>query len=384
VGIYRTEDGGANWEPYGSGLPTVRVNDIYMPPDGGFMRIATYGRGIWELPQLELVRTTLTDGGGKSCDRDRVLDNGERGELFITLKNQGSRTVSGIKLTLSSSNPNVTFPYGNVLRFPPVDGRRTRTDSIRVALNGAVGLESTDFSIEIEARELGLPDGLKVVATHGLNYDEKPAASTTESVEADDNGWTITGDPATSPNVASWQRRALSPIQHVFWGPDNNGQTDGEKADLPDEQALVSPTLRVGAGPLVLSFQHRFAFETGNWDGGVIEISTDGGTSWTDVGGSLYNGAISAASDAPLGPARPAFVNRMTGWPNFSNVSLDLGTAYANQDVKLRFRIGADSSTGAPGWEIDNINVSGVTGTPFAALVPETGVCNPHHHRGSR
>ena len=49
VGIYSTIDGGANWDPYGNGLPTVRVNDIYMPPDGSFIRIATYGRGIWEL-----------------------------------------------------------------------------------------------------------------------------------------------------------------------------------------------------------------------------------------------------------------------------------------------------------------------------------------------
>ena len=35
----------------------MRVNDIYMPPDGSFMRIATYGRGIWELSQIELVST---------------------------------------------------------------------------------------------------------------------------------------------------------------------------------------------------------------------------------------------------------------------------------------------------------------------------------------
>ena len=42
----------------------MRVNDIYMPPDGSFTRIATYGRGIWELSQIELVNTTLNDDGG--------------------------------------------------------------------------------------------------------------------------------------------------------------------------------------------------------------------------------------------------------------------------------------------------------------------------------
>ena len=56
---------------------------------------------------------------------------------------------------------------------------------------------------------------------------------------------------------------------------------------------------------------------------------------------------------------------------------LNLGTAFANQDVRIRFRIGADESTGAPGWDIDNINLNGITGTPFAALVAEPAVCNP-------
>ena len=41
----------------------------------------------------------------------------------------------------------------------------------------------------------------------------------------------------------------------------------------------------------------------------------------------------------------------------------------------IRFRIGADESTGAPGWDIDNIAVTGITNTPFTALVGETGSC---------
>jgi hypothetical protein len=377
VGIYRTVDGGASWDPFGSGLPTVRVNDVYMPPDGGFMRIATYGRGIWELPQLELVSAELSDDD-RNCDRDGILDNGERGELTIRLKNQGSNTVNHVKLTVSSSNPHVTFPHGRVVYFPPIQGRGERSDSIRVALNGAVGLESTDFTIEIESRDLGLPDALTVTSTHSLNYDDRRFASATESVESSRNGWTVGGDPVTSPNIAAWQRRALSPIRHVWWGPDNNGQRDGEKLDLPDEQFLVSPTLRAGSSPLVVSFEHRHAFENGGWDGGVIEISTDDGTSWTDVGTPLYNGVTNPGTDAPIGASRPAFVVRSAGWPAFVNASLDLGTAYAGQEVRLRFRIGADSSTGAPGWEIDNINVSGITNTPFTAQVPESGTCHGH------
>lgn len=389
VGVYRTTNGGASWEPFSNGLPTVRVNDIYMPPDGSFMRIATYGRGIWELSQIELVNTRLTDDGA-SCDQDGVIDNGESGTLFMTFANQGPNNLNQIEVTVTSSNPHVTFPFGNIVKFPPLQKNGDSTGSIRVAVNGASGLEAADFQISIEAPELELPSGLNVSAMHRVNYNEVTAASATESVESPNNGWTISGDPVALPNITSWQRRALSANRHVWWGPDNNGQIDGIKDSVPDQQMLISPTLQVGSGPLTISFQHRFAFEFDtvtpappappipvirNWDGGIVEISTDNGATWTDIGTAAYNGSTFAGTSAPIGAGRPAFVGRNTGWPNFIGAALNLGTTYANQQVKIRFRVGADESTGAPGWEIDDIVIGGLTNTPFTALVGSTGVC---------
>ncbi len=386
VGVYRTVDGGQSWEPYSNGLPTVRVNDIYMPPDGSFMRIATYGRGIFELSQMELVETTLVDNG-TSCDQDGVLDNGETGTLFLTFANQGPNNLSRIELTVTSTNPNVTFPNGTTVKFPPLQKAGESTGSIRVALNGAVGLEAAEFQISIVAPELQLPSGLNVSATHRVNYDDVPGSSATETVESLNHGWTKAGDPEALPNITSWQRRALSSIQHVFFGPDNNGQIDDRKPSLPDQQMIVSPVLQVGAGPLTIAFDHRFAFEftvnpnpaipQGAWDGGVIEISTDGGSSWSGIGTTpaFYNGQTNAFTNAPIGASRPAFINRSTGWPNFTTASLNLGATYANQSVRIRFRIGADDSTGNPGWDIDNIAIGGLTNTPFASLVGQTSVC---------
>jgi photosystem II stability/assembly factor-like uncharacterized protein len=375
VGIYRTVDGGNTWSIFGSGLPTVRVNDIYMPPDGSFMRIATYGRGIWELPQIEFVRAVLTDDK-RSCDHDGVLDSGETGSLRITLKNQG-REVEHISLTVTSSNPAVTFPRGNTVQFPGLERNGSGTGSIRVALTGTAPVDSTDFHITINAPDLGLPSGLNIVSTHRLNYDERPAASTTETVEGSSLGWTIAGNGTEPPNVNSWQRRALSPLNHVWWGPDNNGQIDDVKGSLPDEQSLISPSMHVGTDPLTISFRHRFSFENGGWDGGVIEISSDNGGTWSDIGNPAYNGSTNAITTTPLGTNRRAFVNRMVGWPDFANVSLNLGTAFAGNDVKIRFRIGADDSTGAPGWDVDDISVGGITNQPFSALVPNACTVKP-------
>jgi len=134
--------------------------------------------------------------------------------------------------------------------------------------------------------------------------------------------------------------------------------------------------MHVGSGPLTVAFRHRFSFEAGNWDGGVIEISKDGGATWADIGVGSYNGSTNAGTNAPIGAARPAFVARSAGWPNFANVTRNLGTTYANQDVMIRFRAGADDSTGAPGWDIDDIQVTGA-GTPFSSLAPQPASCTP-------
>jgi hypothetical protein len=49
LGVYRSTDAGASWSRFGYGLPQVEVHDLYMPPDGSFLRIATYGRGVWKI-----------------------------------------------------------------------------------------------------------------------------------------------------------------------------------------------------------------------------------------------------------------------------------------------------------------------------------------------
>jgi len=348
-----------------------------MPPDGSSTRIATYGRGIWELVQVEMVSATLNDAIS-SCDSDGVLDNGEKGWLTVKLMNQGPNNVNQGSLTFSSSNPHVTFPQGATIAFPPATKNGgTSTAQIPVTLNGAVGIENTTFTIAVDAPALALPSPFTFTSTHRLNYDEAMQSSATETFESANPGWTVSGNAVAMPNIVPWQLRALSPVDHVYFGPDNNGQVDDTKASLPDQQILTSPSFQVGTGAFSIGFRHRFSFESGNWDGGVVEISTNGGGTWNKIGtaGSPYNGSTNAGSSTPLGAATPAFVGRSTGWPLFINSTFNLGTTYAGQTVQIRFRTGSDDSTGAPGWDIDDIALTGATTTPFTALVPETGTC---------
>lgn len=50
LGVYRTTNGGTSWSRFGAGLPQGRVTDLYIAPDSSFLRVSTWGRGVWELP----------------------------------------------------------------------------------------------------------------------------------------------------------------------------------------------------------------------------------------------------------------------------------------------------------------------------------------------
>src|SRR5690606_11724173 len=93
---------------------------------------------------------------------------------------------------------------------------------------------------------------------------------------------------------------------------------------------------------------------------------------WVDVSTYADPGypGVLASSSNPLSN-RMGFVGLSPSYPALETVALDLGTALAGQEIRLRFRVGSDSSVGAPGWEIDNIGFTGVTNTPFPGAVDD-------------
>jgi hypothetical protein len=111
-----------------------------------------------------------------------------------------------------------------------------------------------------------------------------------------------------------------------------------------------------------LTFFHIFNFEPG-FDGGVLEVSTDGGATWQDLGSRVlvggYDGKVTAASDNPLGN-RLAWTSRGKAGV-FSQVVIDLDE-FAGRKVKLRFQAGFDGATGAnegyAGWFIDDLRIT--------------------------
>ena len=49
IGVYKSTDGGASWQPFSVGLPRVAVFDMAILDSQRVLRVATHGRGIWEI-----------------------------------------------------------------------------------------------------------------------------------------------------------------------------------------------------------------------------------------------------------------------------------------------------------------------------------------------
>ncbi|WP_437727782.1 M36 family metallopeptidase [Sorangium sp. So ce861] len=332
----------------------------------------------FDLAPLAAVSPGEPDDGVRSCDDDGFLDAGERGKVAIEVRNAGPVPLLGAAATVSSTNEHVSFPDGTALVLPDIPAFGAGTVEIEVDVDeAAVGIETLELRVDVTA-----PRACEVmvvgVAGARLNVDDVPQASAVDAVESEAPAWSMAGKEAD----AIWSREKTDLTNHAWRGVDHPSLSDTQ---------LVSPPLSVGEGePLVISFKHRYSFEISpatedeaaiHWDGGLIEISDDGGATWQDVAVYAdpgYGGPIGNTVDEPsVNPLadRQGFVGANEAWPDPEQVTLDLGDAFAGKTVKVRFRIGTDAYSGDFGWEIDDIEVRGIENTPFGALVPDAPGC---------
>lgn len=142
-----------------------------------------------------------------------------------------------------------------------------------------------------------------------------------------------------------------------------------DEGDIKDQMIVIKNPLSISSNSISkLSFRHKVNTESG-YDGGVLEYSTDGGTSWHDIlsgnGGLVpadssrfdtngYNGSISTAFGSPIG-GRQAWTGDLG--PSFIEVVVDTSD-FEDHNVQFRWRMGCDSSRTGPGWWIDDIELT--------------------------
>lgn len=127
------------------------------------------------------------------------------------------------------------------------------------------------------------------------------------------------------------------------------------------DQRLISPRFAVPnvSEPVSLVFWHKWTFDSKNAcnDGGILEFSINGGTTWTQVAKNYiltntYNGTVKANVSNPL-VGKPAWCTVEDTWVK-SVVDL---TFAKGKTIEFRFRLGTGRDGAAEGWYIDDIQL---------------------------
>jgi len=278
------------------------------------------------------VDAVTLDDSVVSCQPNGLLDGGETGLLTITLRNSGSMRLEATQVRISTSDSRVTFA-NNGISVPATNPGETAAVTVNVSLAKTTGIVKPVITINVTDPAIGLAGGVKSVYYARLNASEDPEQSVTDDVESRTTAWAATGG---GPAI-TWSRLELTPRDHRWFGSEPASVTD---------QYLASPSMVVApTGTFSITFRHRYAFDysigttTTYIDGGVVEVSTDDGQTWSDVGGRASpgygTGPILTSNGSPI-EGRLAFEGTSAGFsfesPSaspFVTTKIDLGTDYA-------------------------------------------------------
>ena len=319
------------------------------------------------------------------CDGDGVLDAGETATVEVSLLNNGGyEPGSSVEIGISTTAPELSLG-SDTLTIKLGDVGEIVSAELELSLAESVS-EIIELPITLTLTPAGTPD---------------PAVEYPEPVEVvllanSDIARTATSDDFENPVLSEpdWARESVGTTDQWELVNEDELLGSGTVWFAPDKEtasdlSLITPSFSVPAETAFsMSWEHYYSFEPmsplplpgfgGGYDGGVVEISVDGGE-WTDVldaGGSFtgagYNGAIDALD------GREGFTGTSAGLLDSAGLvaeGVDFGTSLAGSSVRLRFRVVTDELVGDYGWSVDNVSVTGAAEPPFLAVSANEGEC---------
>ena len=372
IGVFQSLDGGTSWNPFGTGLPRVAVFDAEISNVHRILRIATHGRGLFEIPipgQLLAVPRPAGNGtsgpGGasalvaESClPGNGAIDPGESVTVSYAIQNIGGGPTTNLVATLQPSG-GVTSPSGPQ-NYGAIPNGSSGTQNFTFTAAGLCGDTITlTFQLQDGATNYGTVSVTYVlggVVVSPPSFNENFDGSVAPTLPA---GWTTAQTGAAPLWVASTTLFDTAP-----------NSAFGGGAATPADNSLTTPVIAVPAAPgsgtnptVQLSFRNSFNTE-GGFDGGVLEISINGGA-FADIvtaGGSFvtggYNGAIGVTDSVLTG--RQAWTGNSNG---FITTTVNLPAASFSQNAQLRWRTAYDTGTHPTGGglRVDSISINALT-----------------------
>ncbi len=282
-----------------------------------------------------------------------ALDPDEVVTLSLCVQNTGASNTTALMGTLQATGgvTNIQAPnpqdYGVVVAGgPPVC--RNFTFTVSGTCGGTV---TASLQLQDGATNLGTVTYTFTLGTDVVILTENFDGVVAPALPA---GWAATqGTNVTG--AAPWVTSTTTPdtAPNDVFSPGPNNVLDNR---------LNSPIINITTSQARLSFRNNFTFNDtgGGFDGGVLEISINGGA-FTDIiaaGGSFvqngYNDTISVNFASPIA-GRNAWSGTAGG---YLTTIANLPASAAGGTVQLRWRAATDNSVVSTGWRIDTIRVT--------------------------
>ena len=276
-------------------------------------------------PVIEFYSYTVIDSLGGNGNG--VGEPGETLLVYVKLKNSGHTTVDSVSADIISSSSYLQI-IQNTSYFGTVSPDSVVTSSSPYEIYVADSAPAPYFpTININASASGgftFMDSFKlIVGRVGMFYN----------VESDTDGWQHGGQN----DLWHVTSRSYHSPSHSFY----SGNESGSYSNNMDAW-LMSPIVVLGENAQ-LSLWTRYELENG-YDHGYVEISADGGQTWTQL-------------DEISGEQQ-----------NWVQKTYDLSTIPMGTVAYIRFRQTSDGSVTREGWYIDDIAVTPPATPPLLAL----------------
>ncbi|RLC48827.1 MAG: hypothetical protein DRI23_10075, partial [Candidatus Cloacimonadota bacterium] len=287
---------------------------------------------------------------------DEILDPGETGEILISIANVGSGYSYNSVIMLYTVDPNVTLSgSGNISSINP----------------GEIGIIEQPFIVSIDPSspiEYFAEINILVQDENGLTHENTfnlPIGFIAHNFEAGEGGWEhmVLGDEWLDEwHLSSYRNHTEDGMYSMKCG----GLDELSYSNFV-YAALVMPEVELATNSTV-RFHHWMEVGANNngmtWDGGLIEISIDGGE-WeqvTPVGG--YPCVMLNMPTSPFAEGTEVFAGNI----NWEEVEIDL-SEYSGM-AQLRFVLGSAGLVTGEGWYIDDIYYTSPTGISDNSIIP--------------
>ncbi len=286
---------------------------------------------LWANQYICLVAGPYVNPVSKAFNQP-TYNPGQSGTYKLVFRNKGLLAANNVKAQLVPWNAYVSIPtqqytYPSLASFASDSATFNFTLAANAPVNCAI---PTTLNLKIDTSTVYTETVYIYVGTGAISLND--------DAENGIGNWTTQG--SWSVHTDSYH----SPTHSFAYAPYPNNANYS--------LTLTAPINAQSAPVCYLNFWNRVSLESG-WDFGIVEVSSNNGTSWQQV--ISYTG------------------NNLT----WTQQSFDI-TSYVNAatQLKIRFRLTSDGNTTNQGWWVDDIKLTnycmGTVGVPGFTNIPKT------------